>query len=64
MLIVEKELIDLNTGEHTRFYAVCSQEPLPESDRWSLTYEGYLTPWTNERPTQTAAKGVTDVSEW
>lgn len=48
-IIVNKTVIDIETGNKTEFFALCSSEPQPNSLKYSLTFEGYITGWTKDR---------------
>ena len=50
-MVVEKVILDLDTGITTTMYAVCTKDPTPEAVAYSLLYEGYRTAWTLEYPT-------------
>lgn len=54
-LIVEKVSLDLSAGTSVDLFALCSSEPTPACTTYSLTFEGYLSPWTRDRSTLEAA---------
>lgn len=53
-LIVERDLVDVRGGGTKRAqFAVACPEPNRLTDRYSLTFEAHLTPWTERDMVET-----------